>query len=134
MLKMIATSSFAVMLLAACSHGTPPGHDDSTAPHASTDQFAAKAYLEITLKVDPANRPAAVDVYTKYKKPFLDTVPGAISKQLLVRDEDVVVLHGFDTTAHATDYLKSSLFNNDVVTALKPLLAASPDVRIYAAP
>ncbi len=66
--------------------------------------------------------------------PFIDTVPGAISKQLLVRDEDVVVLHGFDTTAHAADYLKSRLFNNDVGIALKPLLAGGPDVRIHAAP
>ena len=132
MLKMIATSSHALILLAACSHGTPQALDAST-PQASMEQ-RAKAYLEITLTIEPTNRPAAVGVYTKYKKPFLDTVPGAISKQLLVRDEDVVVLHGFDTTAHAGDYLKSSLFNNDVVTALKPLLAANPEVRIYAVP
>jgi hypothetical protein len=57
-----------------------------------------------------------------------------VSKQLLVREEDVVVLHGFDSTQHAADYLKSSLFTNDVVLALKPLLAASPDVRIYSTP
>lgn len=133
MLKMIATSSFAMILLASCSHGTP-ALDKESAHHAPTEHLAAKAYLEITLNIEPANRPAAVDVYTKYKKPFLDTVPGALSKQLLVRDEDVVVLHGFDTTAHAADYLKSSLFNTDVVTALKPLLAANPEVRVYAVP
>lgn len=91
------------------------------------------AFLEITLKVDAKNRPAAVDVYKKYKQPFLQSVPGALSKQLLVRDEDVQVLHGFDSVEHAAAYLKSELFNRDVVTGLKPLLAASPEPRIYSA-
>jgi hypothetical protein len=45
------------------------------------------AYLEITLQVDPADRVAAAGVYKKYKQPFLGTVPGATSKELLVRDE-----------------------------------------------
>jgi len=52
-------------------------------------------YLEITLQVDAANRAAAAGVYQQYKQPFLDTVDGATSKELLVRDEDVQVLHGF---------------------------------------
>ncbi len=41
------------------------------------------------------------------------------------------VLHGFKTQADAEAYLKTDLFNNDVVTALKPYLQASPEVRIY---
>ncbi|MFF4147765.1 hypothetical protein ACFY0A_42335 [Streptomyces sp. NPDC001698] len=89
------------------------------------------AYLEITLQVDPANRGAAAGIYEKYKKPFLDTVPGANSKQLLVRDEDVQVLHGFETTAAAQAYLNSELFTRDVVAGLSPLLKADPEVRIY---
>ncbi len=48
-----------------------------------------------------------------------------------MRDDDVQVLHGFDTEAHASAYLQSELFNADVVGALKPLLHAAPDVRIY---
>jgi hypothetical protein len=68
-------------------------------------------YLQITLKIAPANRPAAAGVYQRYKTPFLRTIAGAKSKELLVRDEDVEVLHG----------------------ALKPLLDAAPDVRIYQA-
>jgi hypothetical protein len=90
-------------------------------------------YLQITLKVAPANRPAAAGVYQRYKAPFLDTIAGAKSKELLVRDEDVEVLHGFDTAEHANAYLKSRLFTSDVVGALKPLLDAEPDVRIYKA-
>ena len=89
------------------------------------------AYLQITLKIDSANRPAAAQVYLKYKQPFLNTITGALSKDLLLRDEDIQVLHGFDSKEHAEAYLKSPLFNNDVVTALKPHLAAAPDIRIY---
>ena len=88
-------------------------------------------YLQITLNVQPSNRPAAAQVYERYKAPFLKNVPGAKSKELLVRTEDVQVLHGFDSQQHAQEYLSSSLFNADVVVALKPLLAAAPDVRIY---
>ena len=88
-------------------------------------------YLQITLNVDHANRPAAAKVYSNYKQPFLSTITGALSKELLVRDEDVQVLHGFDSKEHAEAYLKSPLFNNDIVTGLKPYLAAVPDIRIY---
>jgi hypothetical protein len=68
------------------------------------------AYLEITLQIDPKDRAAATGVYGKYKQPFLADVPGARSKELLVRDEDVQVLHGFDSVTHANDYLASDLF------------------------
>ncbi len=52
---------------------------------------------------------------------------------MLIRDEDVQVLHGFANRQQAADYLASDLFNKDVVNGLKPLLKAAPDVRIYAA-
>jgi hypothetical protein len=90
-------------------------------------------YLQITLKIANANRPAAAGVYHRYKAPFLSTIAGAKSKELLVRDEDVEVLHGFDSAEQANTYLKSRLFTSDVVGALKPLLDAEPDVRIYQA-
>jgi hypothetical protein len=89
------------------------------------------AYLEITLKVDPEDRPAAAGVYNKYKQPFLTGVPGAQSKDLLVRDEDVQVLHGFESVAHANDYLASELFTGDVVRELGPLLQADPEIRVF---
>jgi hypothetical protein len=90
-------------------------------------------YLQITLKIADANRAAAAGIYQKYKAPFLDTVGGAKSKELLVRDEDVQVLHGFDSEANAKAYLESELFTADVVGGLRPLLDAAPDVRIYTA-
>ena len=90
-------------------------------------------YLQITLKIASDNRPAAAGVYQRYKAPFLKTIAGAKSKELLVRDEDVQVVHGFDTAEQANAYLKTELFTSDVVGALKPLLDAEPDVRIYKA-
>lgn len=63
--------------------------------------------------------------------PFLDTITGAQSKDLLIREEDVQVLHGFDTVANAEAYLSSELFTKDVVGGLSPLLQADPEIRIY---
>ena len=91
----------------------------------------AKAYLEITLKVSATDRPKAGAVYSKYKQPFLATIAGAESKDLLLREEDVQVLHGFDSRASAERYLTSPLFGNDVVEGLKPYLMADPEIRIY---
>lgn len=93
--------------------------------------MSAKAYLEITMVIPDANRPAAVKVYTDYRQPFLNEIKGAASKDLLVRDEDVQVLHGFDSVENAKAYLESSMFQNDVFVGLKPLWSADPDVKIY---
>lgn len=90
-------------------------------------------YLQITLMIERTNRAAAACIYQKYRVPFLEQIQGAKSKTLLVRDEDVQVLHGFDTLENANAYLQSELFTADVVGGLKPLLAAEPDVRIYTA-
>lgn len=90
-------------------------------------------YLQITLKIASANRAAAAGIYEKYKAAFLNTIEGAKSKALLVRDEDVQVLHGFDNVQNANAYLQSELFTSDVVSGLQPLLDAAPDVRIYQA-
>ena len=92
-----------------------------------------KSYLQITLNVDGKNRDAAAGVYKKYLDPFLNTVDGAESKSLLVRDEDVQVLHGFSSQEAAQAYLASDIFTNDVVSELGPLLSADPEVRIYEA-
>lgn len=67
------------------------------------------AYLEITMKIENASRPAAAKIYTDYRQPFLDTIEGALTKELLIRDEDVQVLHGFDSAEHAQAYLSSEL-------------------------
>ncbi|SMC70665.1 hypothetical protein [Sporomusa malonica] len=89
------------------------------------------AYLEITMKIEAVNRPAAAKVYTDYRLPFLNTIEGALTKDLLIRNEDVQVLHGFDSVEHAQVYLTSGMFQNDVFIGLKPLWSAAPDVKIY---
>lgn len=68
---------------------------------------------------------------TPIEQPFLTKVPGAKSKELLIRDDDVQVLHGF--TRKQTEAYLSDLFTKDVVVGLKPLLKADPEVRIYSA-
>ncbi|MEA4917979.1 hypothetical protein [Proteiniphilum sp.] len=91
----------------------------------------AKAYLEITMFVSNANRPTAAGVYNKYKQPFLDGIRGAVSKELLIRNEDVQVLHCFESVEDASAYLQTELFNNDVVKELAPLLDKAPEIKIY---
>ena len=90
-------------------------------------------YLQINLNVAAKDRPAAAAIYSQFKGPFMAQAKGAKSKELLIRDEDVQVLHVFDSVENAKAYLASALFNQDVVAALKPLLQSPPDVRVYAA-
>ncbi len=89
------------------------------------------AYLQVTMTIDPADRAAGAKVYSDYLQEFLDTVPGAKTKELLVRDEDVQVLHGFETAEQASAYLSSELFTAKVVPGLTPLFKADPDIRVY---
>ncbi|MCH4207253.1 MAG: hypothetical protein LKF79_02820 [Solobacterium sp.] len=91
-----------------------------------------KAYLQITMVINDSNRPAAAKVYNDYRQPFLDTIEGALTKNLLIRNEDVQVLHGFDSVEHANAYLNSDLFKNDVFVGLQPLWEKDPEVKIYA--
>lgn len=90
-----------------------------------------KAYLEITMVIKEENRPAAAKVYTDYRGPFLEEIQGALTKDLLIRDEDVQVLHGFDSAENAEKYLSSELFKNDVFVGLQPLWDKDPEVKIY---
>lgn len=90
-----------------------------------------KAYLQITLDIPNESHPAVAKVYNDYHKSFLDTIEGAVSKNLLIRTEDVQVLHGFDSVEHAQNYLQSDMFKNDVLVGLQPLWKQDSDVRIY---
>ena len=95
-------------------------------------QMKVNAYLEITMQINEENRPAAAKVYNDFRQPFLDTIKGALTKELLIRKEDVQVLHGFDNVENAKAYLESAMFKDDVFVGLKPLWHATPDVKIYA--
>lgn len=89
------------------------------------------AYLQITMKIKESDRQSAAKVYFDYRQPFLDTIEGALTKALLVRDEDVQVLHGFDSKEHAAAYLESEMFKNDVAKGLSPYFQADPEIRIF---
>ena len=78
------------------------------------------AYLQITMKIKENDSPSAAKVYFDYREPFLQTIDGALTKNLLVRDEDVQVLHGFDSKEHAAAYLESEMFKKDVAKGLSP--------------
>lgn len=90
-----------------------------------------KAYLEAIMTINSENRAQAAKVYSTYRQPFLDEIPGALTKELLVRDEDVQVIHGFDSLEHAKAYLESDLFTQKVAPALQPTWAEDPDLRFY---
>ena len=89
------------------------------------------AYVQIAMSIDENNRAAAANVYIEYNEPFLKAIKDAITKDLLVRDEDVQVLHGFDSVENAKAYLESEMFQNDMFVALKDLWKQQPDVKIY---
>lgn len=44
---------------------------------------AAKSYLEETMKISQKNRPAAAKIYHEYRRPFLDEIPGALTRSSL---------------------------------------------------
>jgi len=101
-------------------------------PHKTTSRMEkVKAYLQITMKIKESDRQSAAKVYFDYRQPFLDTIEGALTKSLLVRDEDVQVLHGFDSAEHAAAYLQSAMFKNDVAKGLSPYFQADPEIRIF---
>ena len=90
-----------------------------------------KAYMEVIMYISEENRPAAAKVYNDYRQPFLDEVEGALTKELLIRDEDVNVIHGFDSMEHAKAYLETELFTEKVAPGLQPLWDKDPDIRFY---
>ena len=83
------------------------------------------------MTINPENRPAAAKIYFDYRQPFLDNIEGALTKELLIRDEDVQVIHGFDSMEHARAYLETDLFKTKVAPGLQPTWAAEPDIRFY---
>ena len=93
--------------------------------------MAVKACLQVIMTINNEDREAAAKVYNDYRQPFLDDIEGALTKELLIRDEDVQVVHGFDSMEHAKAYLDSELFTKKVAPGLKPTWAADPDIRFY---
>ena len=93
-----------------------------------------KAYLQVIMTIDPENRAAAAKVYNDYRQPFLDTVEGALTKECLIRDEDVQVIHGFDSLEHAKAYLDTELFTTKALGYRDTTSGISRGGRLRAAP
>lgn len=80
-----------------------------------------KSHLEITMVVKEKNRESVSKVYYDYKESFLKSINGTLIKDLLVRDENIQVLHGFNSIKNVKAYLSSDMFKNDVFARLKSL-------------
>ena len=80
-----------------------------------------KSHLEITMVVKEKNRESVSKVYYDYKESFLKSINGTLIKDLLVRDENIQVLHGFDSIKNVKAYLSSDMLKNDVFVGLQPL-------------
>lgn len=137
-MKTILKTVAVMILIAGCNSKVKqePSHaEDAQAMNTNEKEkivmIDTNAFLEITLTVDENNRVPAAGVYSKYKNLFLESIKGAVSKQLLIRENDVQVLHGFETVESAKVYLSTELFSKDIVGELGPLLAAEPEIRIY---
>lgn len=136
-MKTIVKTLMLMLMIAGCNSKTNkerPLHEEALAMNINTKEkvmIETNAFLEITIKVEESNRASAAKVYSKYKNPFLNSIKGAVSKQLLLRKDDVQVLHGFEKVEDAESYLTTVLFSKDIVSELGPLLAADPEVRIY---
>lgn len=72
------------------------------------------------MTINPENRTVAAKAYTDYRQPFLDIIEGAPTKELIIRDDDIQVIHGFDSIEHAKAYLDSNLFKNKVTAGFHP--------------
>ncbi|MCM1316097.1 MAG: hypothetical protein NC235_11225 [Clostridiales bacterium] len=47
----------------------------------------------------------------EYRQPFLDNVEGALTKELLVCDEDVQVIHGFDSMGNTQRLILTPIYS-----------------------
>ncbi|WP_312191976.1 hypothetical protein [Sphingobacterium sp.] len=90
-----------------------------------------KTYLQITLKINAAEKGKISGVYDRFKTSFLDQINGATSNELLIGEEYFQLLYGFHTREDAQAFLSTELYNNDILIALKPLMLNNPEIRIY---
>ncbi len=96
-----------------------------------TIQPAVRAHLLIRVKIDESRREEMIDkVYEPNRTRFLERISGAISKNLLVRPEDIAILHGFDTRESAEAYLQSSLYQQ-IVNGIADYQEENPSVALY---
>ncbi|WP_104381543.1 hypothetical protein [Sphingobacterium sp. HMA12] len=91
----------------------------------------AKAYLQITLKINNSDKGAVSGIYDKFRDSFLDQVKGATSIELLIGNGYIQLLHVFDTAEDAQAFLSTELYNNEILLALKSLMVDTPMISVY---
>ncbi|WP_433900269.1 hypothetical protein [Sphingobacterium puteale] len=91
----------------------------------------AKAYLQVTLKINNSDKGAVSGIYEKFRDSFIDQIKGATSIELLIGDGYIQLLHVFDTAEDAQAFLSTELYNNNILFALKSLMVDTPRVSIY---
>lgn len=92
-----------------------------------------KAYLSVNMKIDSGKLPEVTRVYTSYWEQFLKTIHGARTKDLVIRNEDVQILHSFNSVEDAVGFLSSEMFQKAVFIDLQPYWNDELNVRIYTA-
>ena len=92
-----------------------------------------KAYLSVNMKIDSSRLPEVTKVYTNYWEKFLRTIHGARTKDLVIRNEDVQILHSFNSVEDAVGFLSSEMFQRAVFIDLQPYWNDELNVRIYTA-
>jgi len=95
------------------------------------EKVMAKAYLDIILTIQGLDRAGVTAVYNLYKEPFLKTVNGALSDELLIHIDDLRILQGFKSREDAQCYFLSKFCTSDFITSLKPDIIGNPNVKIY---
>ncbi len=94
-------------------------------------QPAVRAYLQMTLQIPQTKREEAITkVYLPNRQRFLERVAGAVSMDMLVREEDLQILVGFDTLENARAYLASSA-GKEITSQLAGYARKEPVTAFY---
>ena len=94
-------------------------------------QPAVRSFLQMTLLVSQARREEAITkVYLPNRQRFLERVEGAVSMDLLFREEDIQVLVGFDTLEHARSSLESPA-GKEMVSQFAGFTREAPRTALY---
>ena len=96
-------------------------------------QPAIRAYLQETFTLASTSREEMIlQVYAPHRPRFLGRVAGAVSINLLLREEDVQILYGFDTLESAKSFLESAYFG-ETDDLLAKYRKGSAALALYAA-
>jgi hypothetical protein len=94
-------------------------------------QPAIRGFVQVTLAIPESRREEAITrIFLPARQRFLDRSPGAVSMDLLVREEDVQLLHGFDTFENSRVYLDSGFFR-DLIGQLGETAEKEPVTALY---